>query len=868
VRAILRPYIWVVFAVVTMFAGAANARPWALTVDERNGLPAVTVGGAPAVASDFVFWERNWAWAQMIGLFRIRGPFEYTFTGKNPALDFSLDVNVRRLSGTQVVFEFDLSAHRASPDAIGGGLSFKFDLANAGAQLGEPELLAGNSGWAWGRRDGTRIEMRFDPPMASVFFERGAKSEIRAFFYRGEVPQGRKRHVATVTLSSDFTIAPAITERYGSDNASSWPTGLLFDWSIAPWNISPVDLSFLNAAERPAGKRGFVRSVEDALVFEDGTPARFWGTNITAYALFLTGRDNVRLQARRLSELGFNLVRVHHHDSYWVVPNIFGGEPSPDTKSLHGLALDRLDWWIKCLKDEGIYVWLDLHSQRALKPGDGIEAFAELSKGRPGIEVKGYNYINPSIAGAMQQFNDAYVNHFNPYTGLRYKDDPAIIAMLITNENDLTHHYGNGLLPNVNVPWHTARYMKEAEAFAARYGLPKDRIWRSWEHGPSKLLLNDLENRFNVEMIGKLRALNVKVPLVTTNSWGGTPLSSLPALTVGDMIDVHSYGGIGELEKNPIYAANLSHWIAAAQVANKPLSVTEWNVSPFPTADRHAIPLYIAGSARLQGWDALMQYAYAQGPINDRGVPSNWQAFNDPALLATMPAAALLYRRQDVREADTTYVFAPTQRQLFERLISPTNSVALRTAAERGKLLIAMPATRELPWLTASRTPEGAIVLADPGEPLLDPGASEVTSDTGELRRNWEKGTFTIDTPRTQAAMGWIGGQSIRLADIELEINTRNATVAVQSLDDKPLREASALLISLGARSVPSEGSQLPFRSEPVMGALAIRAKEGLKLYKKTGAGREEREVPTSYQGGHYRITLDRSLATYWLVLK
>ena len=28
----------------------------------------------------------------------------------------------------------------------------------------------------------------------------------------------------------------------------------------------------------------------------------------------------------------------------------------------------------------------------------------------------------------MERFNEAYVNHRNRYTGLRYKDDPAIVA--------------------------------------------------------------------------------------------------------------------------------------------------------------------------------------------------------------------------------------------------------------------------------------------------------------------------------------------------------------------------------------------------------------------------------------------------------
>jgi hypothetical protein len=177
--------------------------------------------------------------------------------------------------------------------------------------------------------------------------------------------------------------------------------------------------------------------------------------------------------------------------------------------------------------------------------------------------------------------------------------------------------------------------MAQAEAFAAKHGLPKDQTWRSWENGPSKIFLNDLEQRFNTEMIAHLRAQGVKVPIITTSTWGLNPLSSLPALTAGNIIDAHSYGGIGELENNPVYAPNMVHWIAAAQVAGKPLSVTEWNVVPFPVPDRHTIPLYVTAFASLHGWDALMQYAYSQVPLNAAGSPSNWHAFNDPALMAT-----------------------------------------------------------------------------------------------------------------------------------------------------------------------------------------------------------------------------------------
>ena len=147
--------------------------------------------------------------------------------------------------------------------------------------------------------------------------------------------------------------------RFNSQEATLWPQSNL------DWQTSPFDLSFLNANEKPAGHRGFVKAVGESLEFEDGSPARFWGTNLTARALFGTSKENVKRQAKRISALGFNLVRIHHFDSPWVNPNIFGKD-AVNTQTLDPASLDNLDWWIKCLKDEGIYVWLDLHVQRAL----------------------------------------------------------------------------------------------------------------------------------------------------------------------------------------------------------------------------------------------------------------------------------------------------------------------------------------------------------------------------------------------------------------------------------------------------------------------------------------------------------------------
>ncbi len=636
---------------------------------------------------------------------------------------------------------------------------------------------------------------------------------------------------------------------------------------VLDWRGAPVDLSFLNAPERPAGKHGFLHSHGDALQFDDGTPARFWGTNLTAAALFGTDRAAVRTQARRLSQLGFNLVRLHHIDSYWVHPNLFGGPAPHDTRHLDPAMLDRIDWWVHCLKEEGIYVWLDLHVQRHLRAADGIAAFDEISHGRPDVGLKGYNYVDPDIVRAMQDFDDAYLGHVNPYTGHAYRDEPAVAAVLLTNENDVTHHFAQRLLPDKHVPTESARYLAAARAFAGAHGLDDDVVWRSWKDGPSRLFLNDLEHRFNVAMIAHLRHMGVKVPIVTTSLWGGR-LMSLPALTDGDLIDVHDYAHSGLLSRDPRRDATAIQRIAAAQLPGRPLSVSEWNMGGFPAPDRQVLPLLIAAAGCHQGWDALMQYAYAQTPLQRPGAPSNWQSFNDPALLAGLPAAALLFRQQHVREATTTEVLAPTAAQVFDQGLSAGGSPAMRAAAERGRLITVLPAVTALPWLhPGAAAPDAPRVAPAPGPTNGAPPPA--VSDTGELRRDIAGGVYTIDTPRTQAALGRLGGRPVTLADVRIELDVAgDSSVSVQSLDGRAIARSQNLLVSLATPSQPRTPGRLPFVSVPARGVIRFHAARGLRLRTDTGRAATRHAVHLAYAHGGYTLRLDGNAPVHWVHLQ
>jgi hypothetical protein len=181
-----------------------------------------------------------------------------------------------------------------------------------------------------------------------------------------------------------------------------------------------------------------------------------------------------------------------------------------------------------------------------------------------------------------------------------------------------------------------------------------------------------------------------------------------------------------------------------------------------------------------------------------------------------------------------------------------------------------MPATESLQWLKPSIPPDGSIVVKDPYKSFIEPDASSVTSDTGELHRNWEDGIYSINTKQSQAVMGWVGNKTIKLADTEFNITTRNATVAVQSLDDMEINQSKNILVTLAGTSVPSKNkkkqAKLPFLSEPIKGTIKVKAPIGLHLdYIDNQGYRTNR--PVTYLNGQYIIELDKLPPVHWLSL-
>jgi aryl-phospho-beta-D-glucosidase BglC (GH1 family) len=840
----------------------AQSAAWTIEVGDKGSVR-VRYRGTQLLATSYLFWGASYEWADAVVTNLESEGGVTTFALGVDSLGLKIGAKVSKTGPGELTFEYTVNAAKKLDGIVGGGIEWNLKLDGAPSQS-EPALLPEQRGFRWPMAGGDGISVSFEPAAASVYFEQNNKNQVRSFLVGKHVEPGSRKIAMKVRLPKGGAVRASVDERYGKDDRGAWYPGVL---KPDKW---PVDVSFLN--ERPAGKRGRVKADGERLVFEDGTPVRFWGTNVQAYALFASRKEDIELQAKRLAALGFNLVRLHHHDSEWVTPNVID-KSAGTTQNLDDKALDLLDFWVKCLKEQGIYVWIDLHVGRQFLAGDGINGYGELAREKG--SGKGFNYINPRIEKLMQDFATKYLTRQNRYTNKAYTEEPAVMGILITNENDLTDHFGNSFLPDKNNPVHNKIFEALVNDFAKKTGLSVSASMKTWEPGAGKIMLNELEHRFDQRAIDKLRADGAKALIATTNYWGDEGLFSLPALAAGDIVDVHSYGKTEFLGANPRTEANFIDWIGAAQVAGKPLSISEWNLDDNPNRDRFVAPLYLAAIAALQAWDAPMLYGYNQGNFEVPEGTDVWSSWMDPGVLASMPAAALLFRQAHVREAQKTYRLDLSRETLYFADTSPATSATIRTLLEQSKLTIGLPDIPELDWDGAiAKKPAGATAITDVARDFIPPGQNVVTSDTGELKRDFALGVETINTPMSQAMLGWIGGRRYDLADVTFDIRTPKAAVAVTSLDQKPLASSKRMLLTVVAQVASSPGDKLPYLSQPVEGAITFRGDPvqlvPLSPTANPASATPEKLapfVPSRKDGKEQTFTLTRGVPTHWFLV-
>lgn len=838
--------------------------------NNKNGLILIKEETDVLVKAKYIGWARETTGRKWDGAKiktdegKAQGQQEQHFQLKFPRQNVSGEVH-RRINTNKITYDYQLHFNDTLKNTFGGGIQFNLSLLSPRLQgkSQDPKLLPDHSGWSWEIAPGKVITVKLPPKTAVVFFERGKLSKIRVMFFQGDVTPGNKKVKLEVFLPDKTQVAGVLES---SDQLSS--TNWLIN-ALSP-EQSFIDLSYLN--HKPAGKHGFVHAEGDRLVFKDGTEARFYGVNIQARTLFTPNKKLIKSHSKRMARLGINLVRLHHHDSaMWVRPSLIADGST--TQVLDEKALDTYFWWVKCLRDQGIYLWIDLQVSRPWRKGDNIPGWDTdmAAEAKRGMSVaKGFIYLNSRMQELTKKFNEELLTRVNPYTNLALKDDAAVMGVMITNENDLTNHFGNKFLKNKGYPYHRALFKDEITMFSEKHSLSSAALGKTWEIGPSKLLLNDLEARFYKKMIDHLRELGVKVPIAVNNLWGRNSLLSMPALTTGDVIDTHAYAKKDLLHKNPHYTPNIIHWIGQGQVSAMPVTVSEYNIDKkFVSDEGHIIAPYLAAIAAFQEWDAIMLFGYANNGFKKNKL-SPWSSHNNPAIAGLIPAAAMIYRQGHVSKALETVVLKPDDNSLYYDKNSPRNSVALRTILERHRQEVAMPQSDVLTWLEPSKTTDRVSVVHDLKKDTLPESENYIISDTGELSRNWKKGIFTINAPKTQAAIGQIGKEIIKLEDVIFNISTSNSTVVLSSLDDRDLRHSKKILVSAVAR-VRSEKNKRKFNvnSEIVSGKIELFSDiRNLGLWPLLSDGTRGKIIPLQYTSQNsYVFDLPEESQSHWFLL-
>ncbi len=643
----------------------------------------------------------------------------------------------------------------------------------------------------------------------------------------------------------------------------------------------PIDLSFLNKDAEgdyvPAGAHGFLTAEGDRLVFEDGTPARFWGLNITAGAA-LSSPERAEQLARRLARLGLNVVRLHHLDS-WANPIIDYDHPDGTTQHLDPESMRRLDRTIYELKRHGIYVVPDPWVQRCFKEADGVRDYGHLGQ-RGNFNLHPYIYFDDRMQELIRKQWRQVWTHENEFTGLAYKDDPALVMTEVINEglmiglDGVTQPYYRQEVLDLYGQWakeHDGLPAEEADIFGKNYG----------ENNISFLMW--LHRRFYDRSYEFFRELGVRIPINATN-WAH--FTWVMAAQAGqDLMDCHHYyagnqigpgHGVGGLwvSHPPGLPGTPFGKIGGFAVAGRPVGSSECGNNP-PKTYRAAYHLGLAAVAALQGWDCFTGYAYSQSG-RPRNTLSAFEWETDPSTLASVAAGALVFRRGDVSPARQTVVLRLPEQELYQLRWQDGgakqywNTAGFNAALEQHRLVV------ELPGHPAEGLDPVRVLSPEDCWEYEHPG-SELRSDTEQLWRDWELGVGTLDTPRSQAAYGKLGesARAWQTSDCTFEITTPFAVTFVSSLTEQPIRESDHLLLVAAARAENTgmafnmagtdivEQGRPPVIAEPVVGTVRIQTSAEVLLVRPVMAdGSPGPGTPIPVQDGSATIELKPSHRT------
>ena len=623
-------------------------------------------------------------------------------------------------------------------------------------------------------------------------------------------------------------------------------------------DFSPSVIDMSSWLDKPAGKHGWLINNGDDYRFEDGTPIKFWGVNICNKRVF-PSKEEADKWASYLAKYGVNGVRFHKYT--WD-----GYENIPVSTTIEDSLFPKFDYFNYALKEKGIYTgWSHIYGHR-LRPGDRDRVLAYDE-----IVSAGSAHLKGSTIGLVHFAKDLQdlsidltvnlLNHKNPYTGLRYADDPALCFIELQNEDNA--FFPTTLMFMEDCPtykkliceafsdWLFAKYGTQ-EALEAAWGkecfnifdecypneclsarnihpmphmwyfssecFEKKPEWRNRLYDAARFIFESQQN-FYERYIRAIRATGYKGAIVGSCWQAGDNIGhyyNLYSDFLAGTIDRHNYFGGGEGHMLKPGKFNADAMVSSPgsgllgtgfqQVSGRPFSLSEW-MSLIPNEfTAEASPLIALYGLGLQGWDASYSFACNQ-PEMTQTVQGNGggNIYNSdsPTQRGLYPALSRMLAHGDIQTGDVICESKIHIPSLAKGDIGFETEIKQQGDQKQFKG-IAPPEALAVGRVVNTFTDH--FEKSFPDDTYLnffDAKKKEYRSTTGQFTWNVSgKGYFTMNTPCSRAAVGFTGGKRLQLGEIAMETSAPFSVVLITSLERGiALDKCQSALITIVARA-------------------------------------------------------------------
>ncbi|MBP5509510.1 MAG: hypothetical protein J6Z49_01165 [Kiritimatiellae bacterium] len=647
---------------------------------------------------------------------------------------------------------------------------------------------------------------------------------------------------------------------------------------------SALDFSRIVPRDVPAGKHGRVVAKGGHFEFENqpGVPQRFYGVNICFTANQIE-RDLAKRFAKRLARVGYNALRIHHHDAALT------GNGKSDGTTLDPVAMDRLDGIVAACIEEGIYLTTDLFVSRKVP-------YRSIGVDKDGfIPMNDYKALVLVHEGAFQNllaFGRQFLSHRNPYTGRTYAEEPALGWLALVNEGNPGNTAESLRFPVWQVAWEEwlCKRKKMDAAFRDVPATIPPNLWQRDRHsGAYSLFLQEVETKFAARMREFLRGeMNCKALMTNMSSWMNPVCYQLPRARCYDFVDDHFYVDHPHfLEKkwnlpsscanqNPLVGTKMGAQDAVfRRLLDKPFTITEYNYSA-PGRFRGVGGIVLGTLASLQDWGGVWRFAWShsdasiQNPENAK--MSYFDMAGDPLSLAAERASICLFRRQDLPPLKQTYAITLPEKKLSNEFsFSPLNKTDWTWLAWFAKMgtVVSDRAWNGARWSDAypgAYRRKAAEIRERIG---VGPSDSLIAGD-GAVSLDARRGTFLIRTARTCG--GFSEGGIVHADALNVDLQGTPATVWVSSLDGRPVRESKRLLFT-HLTDVQNEGITYAGQDRRILlewggkphlmktgiarVRLALASPSSCRVYSLTTGGTRRQRIATSVSGHELLFTAD-----------